>query len=411
MDIQEVKTLVDNFGKTFEELKATQAEAFKKHDALTEEKLSKMQADLLAQAEISQKANAEALAKLQRPALGSDAEEKAVAAGLSKEFNTFLKMDNAEKQHFAAHLAKSGKADEFKALAVNINQDGGFLVLPAFGGVVDVRVFESSPVRQLANVVPIAGDRYEIVLDNDEAGAGWVGEIESRTETTAPTVDQKIINMHEIYAKPKATQKSLDMMIVNAEAWLASKVSDKFSRLEAAAFLSGDGVKKPVGILTNTTSSTSYSAGAVQTINSGSSGAFTYNGLVDIQNALKERYQANATWMMKRASFGAIMKIKSGITDDNTPIFNMMYDKNTGLPGFSLLSRPVVFADDVEAVGSAGKAAIYGDFRAGYTVIDGAGVRVLRDPYSSHGYVTFYTTKRVGGDVVNAEALKVQVLS
>lgn len=411
MDALEVKKIVDEFGKTFEEMKATQAENLKKHDALTDEKLGKMQAELLAQAELNQKANTEALAKLQRPAMGADAEEKAAAAGLSKEFNAFLKMDNAEKQHFAAHLAKSGKADEFKALAVNINQDGGFLVLPTFGGVVNTRVFESSPIRQLANVVPITSDRYELVLDNDEANAGWVGEVEARPETTTPTIDLKSINMHEIYARPRATQKSLDTMIVNAEAWLAGKVSDKFARVEATAFISGNGIKQPVGITTNTTSSTAYSASAVQTINSGTSGAFTYNGLVDIQNSLKELYQANATWLLKRASFGSIMKIKSGITDDNTPIFNMMYDKNTGLPGFSLLTRPVMFAEDVAAVGAAAQAAIYGDFRAGYTIIDGAGVRVLRDPYSAHGYVTFYTTKRVGGDVVNAEALKIQVLS
>lgn len=412
MDIQEVKTIVEGFGKTFEELKATQAEAAKKQDALIDEKFNRISADLLAQAEANQKANAEALAKLQRPALSAEAEEKAQKAAVSADFGAFLKKGaGSERADFADYLAKAGKADELKALSVNVNQDGGFLVLPTFGGIVDVRVFESSPVRQLANVVQVNSDTYELVLDNDEAAAGWVGETSTRSETATPTLDKKIINVHEMHASPRATQKSLDDMIVNPEAWLAGKVADKFARLDATAFISGDGVAKPVGLLANTTSSTAYSATALQTINSGSSGAFTYNGLVDIQNALKERYQANATWMMKRATFGSIMKIKSGITDDNTPIFNMMYDKNTGLPGFTLLTRPVVFADDLAAPGAGVQAAIYGDFRAGYTIVDRIGIRTLRDPFSAKPYVVFYTTKRVGGDVVNAEALKVQVLS
>jgi HK97 family phage major capsid protein len=49
----------------------------------------------------------------------------------------------------------------------------------------------------------------------------------------------------------------------------------------------------------------------------------------------------------------------------------------------------------------------FGDFRAGYTVVDRVGIRSLRDPYSNKPYVGFYVTKRVGGMVVNSEAIKV----
>lgn len=48
----------------------------------------------------------------------------------------------------------------------------------------------------------------------------------------------------------------------------------------------------------------------------------------------------------------------------------------------------------------------FGDFKAGYLVVDRMGVRVLRDPYSAKPYVLFYTTKRVGGGVQNFEAIK-----
>ena len=48
----------------------------------------------------------------------------------------------------------------------------------------------------------------------------------------------------------------------------------------------------------------------------------------------------------------------------------------------------------------------FGDFQRGYLVVDRAGVRVLRDPYSAKPYVLFYTTKRVGGGVQDYDAIK-----
>jgi len=47
-----------------------------------------------------------------------------------------------------------------------------------------------------------------------------------------------------------------------------------------------------------------------------------------------------------------------------------------------------------------------GSFAEAYQIVDRIGIRTLRDPYSNKPYVEFYTTKRVGGDVVNFEAIK-----
>jgi HK97 family phage major capsid protein len=47
-----------------------------------------------------------------------------------------------------------------------------------------------------------------------------------------------------------------------------------------------------------------------------------------------------------------------------------------------------------------------GDFRRGYLIVDRAGVRVLRDPFTAKPYILFYTTKRVGGGVQDFDAIK-----
>jgi HK97 family phage major capsid protein len=48
----------------------------------------------------------------------------------------------------------------------------------------------------------------------------------------------------------------------------------------------------------------------------------------------------------------------------------------------------------------------FGDFRRGYLIVDRAGVRVIRDPFTAKPYILFYTTKRVGGGVQDFDAIK-----
>ncbi|WP_407818044.1 phage major capsid protein, partial [Staphylococcus aureus] len=67
---------------------------------------------------------------------------------------------------------------------------------------------------------------------------------------------------------------------------------------------------------------------------------------------------------------------------------------------------PVTEAEDMPNVAANSFAIAFGDFRAGYLIVDRTGVRILRDPYSAKPYVLFYTTKRVGGGVQNFEAIK-----
>ena len=327
---------------------------------------------------------------------------------VTKAFNEFAR-SGSNRADFADFIKANEKEPELKALSVSTDSAGGYLVLPTFGGIIQTKSFESSPLRQLATVQPISSDSYEVVVDYDETGASWVGETATRSSTTTPTLGKIVIPTHELLISVEATQKILDDSSVNMESWLAGKVADKASRKEATAFVSGNGVASPRGILTYT-AGTTISSGQVEQVNAGSTSAFLYAGLANLQNALKEVYQPNATWLMKRASFGNIMQIVTGVSGEVSPIFNISLDKNVGLTS-NILGRPVMFADDMDTIASASLSAAYGDFKAAYTIVDRIGLRTLRDPYTNKPYVVFYTTKRVGGGVVNFEAFKIQKMS
>lgn len=319
------------------------------------------------------------------------------------------------KQAFVSYMRKGENMmtdAERKALRTDSDPDGGYLVEPEIADFVATRVFETSPVRQFANVVSMNSNVLEVLVDDQEAASGWAGEGATNGETSTPELGQIQINAHKLEARPKITTEMIQDSRLDIEAWLRGKVSEKFGRTENSAFINGDGVNKPRGILTYDAwaSAGDYERGKLEQIASGGASTLTADGIISLQNALKEEYQANAAFMMKRATWGVVSKLKDA---DNNYLVDfagrgLAVDK---MQRPSLLGKPVVFADDMPDVASSALPIAYGDFSRAYTVADRIGISVLRDPFTSKGFVEFYTTKRTGGAVTNFDALKIQVVS
>lgn len=72
-----------------------------------------------------------------------------------------------------------------------------------------------------------------------------------------------------------------------------------------------------------------------------------------------------------------------------------------------MLAYPVTEMAAMPDVAPGAMPLAFGDFRRGYLIVDRTGVRVLRDPFTNKPYVHFYTTKRVGGGLLNPEMLRV----
>jgi HK97 family phage major capsid protein len=271
------------------------------------------------------------------------------------------------------------------------------------------RIYETSPMRQVASVVSIGTDALEGFNDLDEAGAEWVGERQARNDSTTPGLGKYSIPVHEIAAQPKATQKLLDDSAFDIEGWLSGKVADKFGRAENAAFVVGDGVEKPRGILTYPTAATADASRAwgtfehVNTANAGSWGSAP-NGsdkLIDLVFAVKANFRGNASWMMNRATVASVRKLKDG---DGNYLWQPNFEARQG--GL-LLGYPIAEAEDMPNISTTNALAVaFGDFAQAYTIVDRLGIRILRDPFTDKPFIRFYTTKRVGGAAINFEAVK-----
>jgi len=318
----------------------------------------------------------------------------------------------AHSTAFNAYFRKGKGEDDLEGLAVKAqlsegsNPDGGYTVPVQVETQIDRVLAKTSAMRRIARVITIGGSVYRKPVSQGGAVAGWVGEKGGRTETDTPKLSSIDFPAMELYAMPAATQALLDDSNIDIAQWLADEVQIAFTEQEGIAFINGDGQKQPKGLLSYTTvADSSYIWGKLGFTQIGTGGglagdATTGDALIDLAYSLKQGYRQNATWLMNRKSQASIRKIK-----DENDVYIWQPGLQAGQPA-TLLGYPVADDDNMDDVGGNKYPVAFGDFQRGYLIVDRAGIRVLRDPYTSKPFVLFYTTKRVGGGVQNFEAIK-----
>lgn len=427
---QELKTQLDGFGKTLndirEEQKRIDAEVKKKGDA---DPLLKASLERLEKSHDKIRDDINQLhRKSARPVVSqvTDAKTAALETKANLEFARWQGNDgDAAKgaqarpiyaKTFGKMLRLTEKAlspEEVKALSVGSSPDGGYFVDPFRAQTMIDKLYETSNMRALCSSITISSSSYEEPIDRDEASTGWVGEQSTRSETNTPQVGKLVIPVHEHYALVKSTQNLLDDAGIDVEAWLDQKVIDEMTRQENTTFVTGNGTNKPRGFTSYTTAATadaSRAFGQLEHVSTGANGAFKTasatvspaDDLIDLIYKFKPGYRSNLRWGGTRLTLGAIRKFK----DQQG---NYIYDARLGASGIIdfVLGYPWDEIPDMAAYTTpSALGVVLADWRRGYLIIDRSGIRQLRDPFTSKGYVLFYTFKRVGGGVRDSDAIK-----
>lgn len=293
------------------------------------------------------------------------------------------------------------------AMSTGSDPDGGYLVPKSVDSRIIGRVYETSNLRALATVVSIGGKELEIPRDEGEFGhGGWVGEQTAPSETSTSQLGVSKIFAHEMFAEPRVTQNMLEDAGLDIEAWVGNKVGDKFARVEATSFFTGTGVNQPRGLLTYANWATAgddghLENGKIEQIVSGGATSILPDNLFNLVFSLKDYYLNNAQFLMKRLTVRDVMKLKDG---QNNYLWQMG-DIKAGQPA-TLLSHPITRAEDMPTIAASSLSVAFGDFKQAYTIVDRLGITLLRDNLTAKPYIKFYNRRRVGGDVVNFEAVK-----
>lgn len=292
-----------------------------------------------------------------------------------------------------------------KAGAIGVDADGGFAVPSTLDDMVVNLMRDDSVMRREATVIQVGNEEYSQIVNISGATTGWVGETDARSETDSPQIAKFTPSFGEVYANPAATQKALDDVFFDVESWYSQEIATAFAEAEGTSFITGDGTDKPKGIADYTTAATADSARAYGSlehiVTTGTPGTTDEpDDFVSIIYALKAGYRNNAKWMMDSPAVAGARKLK-----DTTGQYLWRPGLEAGQPS-TLLAYPVLEEENMPAVAANALSVAFGDFRRGYKIADVRGVRTLRDPFTNKPYVHFYTTKRVGGGVVDSQAIK-----
>lgn len=318
-------------------------------------------------------------------------------------------MPSEHKSAFDAYM-RSGddrqlRALDTKAMSYGSGQDGGYLVPAETETEIGKRLSALSPIRSIASVRQVSSAVLKKPFSVSGPAVGWVAETAARPQTDTATLAELQFPTMELYAMPAATASLLEDAVVDLDQWISSEVEAAFAEQEGAAFISGDGTAKPKGFLSYTTvAEASWAWGKIGYTVTGVAGALPASNpsdiLIDTVYSLKAGYRQNANWVMNRKTQAAIRKLKDA---DG----NYLWQPPSAVGQRALLMGfPLVEAEDMPDIDDDATPLAFGDFGRGYLVVDRAGVRVLRDPYSAKPYVLFYTTKRVGGGVQDFDAIK-----
>ena len=394
MDNNEVKSAVETLGKTFEAFKETNDKRIKEieskgsADPIVEEKLSKIEADLdkFSDMEASQKkANDQAKAQLDRL-------ETIVSR---PEFGKGSPVESMQVKVFDKWLRKgkdSLSPEEVKVLTVSNDNTAGYLAPPEYVREIIKGVTEFSPIRSIARVRSTTNRSIQVPKRTGQFAAQWVAEEGARTETTGYAVGLEEIPAHELYALVDISEQELEDSVFNLEAEMNSEFVDQFAKAEGNAFVSGNSVGKPQGILSNANVNNVAKGGA----------ALDGDSLISAAHNVKTEYSKNGTFVMNRSTVSAVRKLKDG---------GGQYIFQPGIYGMgigsNILGHSIVEATDMPNVAGGTKPVMFGDFKRGYMIVDRVNLSIMRDPFTqaSSGNVRYIARRRVGGQVVLPEAL------
>ena len=285
-------------------------------------------------------------------------------------------------------------------------RSGGYLVpAPVAREIIQLSA-AGNPLRELADKVTVSGEGYASLAETSDGDAGWVGEREDRTVTNGPKFAQQTIPVREIYAQPAVSRRLIDDAAFDVERVVFDAAARAFSKVENTAFFSGTGPNQPQGLMTvPTVANADWEYGKIGFEKSGSASAITADGLLDLQDALADEYQANATWLMNQSTWTAIRKLKQGASGADKYLL-WTPELVDGRIENVLLGVRVRKASAMPSIAANAFPVAYGDFRRAYSVVDRIGLRLLRDEYTQKGFVKMYFTRMVGGGVKNFEAVK-----
>lgn len=242
--------------------------------------------------------------------------------------------------------------------------------------------------RRIATVVKTTSTEGKIHAVTSTGTAAWVGENIAIPES-ADTVTQFALESYKLASLTRLKQSFVSDNKFDLEKYLKNEFARRFGREEENAFINGDGLDAPTGILHPT-------EGAQVGVTAAGTDAITYDEVIKLYFSLDKHYRKNAVWVMNDETALYLRTLK----DTNG---NYLWNH----ADTTILGKPVVYSPYMPGIESGENAIAFGDFSY-YWVIERQPltVKVLNERYSLEGQIGFAAFERLDAKLIIPESIK-----
>ena len=277
-------------------------------------------------------------------------------------------------------------------LSVGVDTEGGYLAPEEFEKQIIRGLDEFNIMRGLARVIATGSER-KIPLAASYPAATWTEEGKPIAFSDA-SFGQASLGAYKMAVAIKVSNELLNDSVFNIEQYVAETFARASAIAEEQAFLVGDGVNKPTGLLNPT-------GGGALAVTTAAGGAITFDEVITLIYALKSPYRRGAAFVTNDATVALLRKLKDG---------NGMYlwqpSVQAGQPD-RLLGYPLHTSPYVPTVAAGAVAMAFGDY-SHYWIADRGGrvFKRLDELFATTDQTGFIGTARVDGKVILREAIQ-----
>ena len=267
----------------------------------------------------------------------------------------------ADEKAFADFIMN--RVTENRAGEIQLTQgNNGAIVPTTIANRIIKSVRDMVPFLQLSDVVYTNGKLSVPVYGEDSTNYIKADYVDEGTELTDNIGKFTTIDLtgYVVGALALVSNKLKDNTDINVVDFVINQVAESIAEKLEKEFVNGS--TKIIGITSATKGITAASATAI-----------TYDELVSLKHSLKQRFRANARWIMNPATYTALCKLKDG---NGQPYFKE--------DEYKILGLPVIESDSMPTIAASAKAIVCADL-SGYTIkaTKSVEIQVLREKFST----------------------------
>lgn len=235
-------------------------------------------------------------------------------------------------------------------------------------------------------------------------GTAEVGEwVAENVQASSADASFGTVSLNTFKASSKIITIPIELLqdsSIDVIAMVNKRIRDRLGRTMNGGFTTGTGTGQPNGFVT--------AASVGKTGTTGQTTTVIFDDLVDLQESIDQAYQDAGTcrFMMHQQTRKMVRKLKDGA---GRPIWAEAYEAGikSGIPA-QLLGADVAINNDMAQPGANGKTIAFGDFSK-YMIRDVMDITLFRfddSAYASKGQVGFLAWTRAGGNLLDANGIK-----